>query len=132
MWVQGAPIKLDPNQQSLSDHGIESPHVRVAALVGEPPSNWQQAQGWSSARCGRSASRCSRDVFVCLTWFCSRNACGEGGGFGCGESDQAGLDRVDLTGEVGGVRLVEERGQLAGLLGVEDAGVEYSLVRGAS
>lgn len=53
------------------------------------------------------------------------------GGLGCGEVDEAGLDRGDLPRQLGGVRALEQRGQFGGLLGGKSAGVDESLVRSA-
>ena len=49
-------------------------------------------------------SRCSRNLIACLTFFCSRNAGGEGVGFVLREGDETVLDRSDLAGQFGGVR----------------------------
>lgn len=46
-------------------------------------------------------SRCVRNFIAGLTWFCSRNAGGEGFCFVFREGDEAVLDRSDVTSQFG-------------------------------
>ncbi len=76
-------------------------------------------------------SICSRKLIACLTYFCSRNAGGEGVGFVFGQIDETVLDRSDLASQLCRVRGLEQRGKLGGFIESHSAVIHDSLVWGA-
>lgn len=76
-------------------------------------------------------SRCSRNLFRCLIYFCSRNTGCDRFGFVFREDDEAALAGRDLGREVGWVRLIEDPGKFDRAFGHHDSGVEDPLIAGA-